>query len=209
MCVANLTPWASCHLWVVHAPGMPGSFSPPPTSKETTSYRSRHVSWCMSGSITRSGGENVPSIPSACTIRNFTYLARGPLTICFAVITVHNPLGPHNWNFNPTKYVNSSPWIALWIMAHYQIISAINIYDWIVHFLDSWRSVIRWECSNDHYWYTKIHNSIINMGLFDHLFIFAYTHHCYRSIRAVQCSARSRFGSQIGLTHQSIKLFRS
>ena len=36
----------------------------------------KHVSWCMSGSLTR--GENVPSIPGACTTRNFTYLARGP-----------------------------------------------------------------------------------------------------------------------------------
>ena len=37
-----------------------------------------HVSWCMSGSLTSSGGENAPSIPGACTTRNFTYLARGP-----------------------------------------------------------------------------------------------------------------------------------
>ena len=38
-----------------------------------------HVSWCMSGSLTRGGGENVPGIPGACAIRNVTYLARGPL----------------------------------------------------------------------------------------------------------------------------------
>ena len=31
-------------LRVVHAPGMPGKFSPPPISKETASYRSRHAS---------------------------------------------------------------------------------------------------------------------------------------------------------------------
>ena len=31
-------------LRVVHAPGMPGTFSPPPTSKETASKRSRHAS---------------------------------------------------------------------------------------------------------------------------------------------------------------------
>ena len=34
------------------------------------------VSWCMSGSPTRSGGENVPAIPGA--TRNFMYLVRGP-----------------------------------------------------------------------------------------------------------------------------------
>ena len=33
-----------------------------------------HVPWCMSGSLTRGGGENVPGIPGACAARNFTYL---------------------------------------------------------------------------------------------------------------------------------------
>ena len=37
-----------------------------------------HVPWCMSGSLFRGGGENVPGIPGACTTRNFTHLARGP-----------------------------------------------------------------------------------------------------------------------------------
>ena len=37
-----------------------------------------HVPWCMSGSLTHGGGENVPSIPGACATRNFTYLTRGP-----------------------------------------------------------------------------------------------------------------------------------
>ena len=30
-----------------------------------------HVPWCMSGSLTRGGGENVPGIPGACAIHNF------------------------------------------------------------------------------------------------------------------------------------------
>ena len=34
-----------------------------------------HVPWCMSGSLTRGCGENVPG---ACATRNFTYLERGP-----------------------------------------------------------------------------------------------------------------------------------
>ena len=29
-----------------------------------------HVSWCMSGSLTRGGGENLPGIPGACAARN-------------------------------------------------------------------------------------------------------------------------------------------
>ena len=32
-------------LQVVHGPGMPGTFSPPPTSKQTSSLRSGHTSW--------------------------------------------------------------------------------------------------------------------------------------------------------------------
>ena len=38
-----------------------------------------HVPWCMSGSLTRCGGENVPGIPVACATHNIAYLARGPL----------------------------------------------------------------------------------------------------------------------------------
>ena len=37
-----------------------------------------YVPWCMAGSLTRGGGENVPGIPGTCTTRNFAYLARGP-----------------------------------------------------------------------------------------------------------------------------------
>ena len=37
-----------------------------------------HVPWCMSGSVTRGGGENVPGIPGACATLNFSYLVRGP-----------------------------------------------------------------------------------------------------------------------------------
>ena len=35
-----------------------------------------HVPWCMSGSLTRDGGENVPGIPGAYATRNFVYLVR-------------------------------------------------------------------------------------------------------------------------------------
>ena len=36
-----------------------------------------HVPWCMSGSLARGGGGDVPGIPGACATRNFAYLARG------------------------------------------------------------------------------------------------------------------------------------
>ena len=37
-----------------------------------------HVPWCMLGSLTCGGGENVPGIPDACATRDFMYLATGP-----------------------------------------------------------------------------------------------------------------------------------
>ena len=37
-----------------------------------------HVPWCMSGLLTRGGGEKVPGIPGACATRNLAYLERGP-----------------------------------------------------------------------------------------------------------------------------------
>ena len=40
-----------------------------------------HMPWCISGSLTRGDGKNVPGIPGACTTRNCTYLARGPFHI--------------------------------------------------------------------------------------------------------------------------------
>ena len=38
-----------------------------------------HVPWCMSGSLTCGGMENVPGTPGACATRNFPYLVRGSL----------------------------------------------------------------------------------------------------------------------------------
>ena len=37
-----------------------------------------HVPWCMSGSLSHGGGENVLGIPSTCATRNFNNLTRGP-----------------------------------------------------------------------------------------------------------------------------------
>ena len=70
---------------VAHAPGIPGTFSPPPISKkllvsDTGMHHGTCVTygpWWMSGSLTRGGGENVPGIPGACATRDFLYLLRG------------------------------------------------------------------------------------------------------------------------------------
>ena len=66
-------------LRVVRLPRMLWTFSLPPTSKKPLVNDPggrhgtcvTHVPWCMSGSLTRGGGENVPRIPGACTTRNF------------------------------------------------------------------------------------------------------------------------------------------
>ena len=58
---------------VAHAPGMPGTFFPPPNWMEpfVSDHGMHHgtcvthVPWCMSGSLTHGGGENVPGIPGA------------------------------------------------------------------------------------------------------------------------------------------------
>ena len=47
-----------------------------------------HVPWCMSGSLTWGGGENVPGIPGACASRNCTYLARGPWSRLIFIIVI-------------------------------------------------------------------------------------------------------------------------
>ena len=50
-----------------------------------------HVPWCMSGSLTRGGGENIPGIPGACATRNFTYLVRGPWHFIHSYIHIYFP----------------------------------------------------------------------------------------------------------------------
>ena len=60
-----------------------------------------HVPWCMSGSLTRGGGEVVPGIPGACATRNFAYLVRGPLHETMVAVCLFASSGPNfsgNWN---------------------------------------------------------------------------------------------------------------
>ena len=50
-----------------------------------------HHGTCMSGSLTRGGGENVPDIPGACATRNFAYLVRGPWPRNISVVKLQVP----------------------------------------------------------------------------------------------------------------------
>ena len=85
-------------LWVVHALGMPGTFSPPPRFCDPDMHHGTcvtHVPWCMSGSLTSVsfevvGGKNVAGIPGACATRNFTYLVRGPCACSFTYPQLDN-----------------------------------------------------------------------------------------------------------------------
>ena len=80
-------------LRVTHAPGMPGTFSPPPTSKETAILRSRHASRHVRharavmhvGIVNPRRRGKRSRIPGGCAIRNFTYLARGPYNYNFLI----------------------------------------------------------------------------------------------------------------------------
>ena len=72
-------------LWIAHAPGMSGTFSPPPRVSNPDVHHGTcvtHVPWCMPGSLT-SGFLWIRwrRITGACATRNFTFLARGPYRV--------------------------------------------------------------------------------------------------------------------------------
>ena len=67
----------------------------------------KHVPWCMSGSLTNGGGENVPGIPGACATRNFAYLVRGPLPYDLGYDKSGNDLIKSGNNHYPKKFWSS------------------------------------------------------------------------------------------------------
>ena len=85
----NAFPWASYQIRKIVGCayiGNEGNVFPATDFKGTASYSypsmhhgtcATHMPWCMPRSLTRNGGENVPSIPGPCAIRNFAYLATG------------------------------------------------------------------------------------------------------------------------------------
>ena len=101
---------------VAHVPGMLGMFprhrfqrkplvSDPVMNHGTCVTR---VPWCMSGSPTCSGGENVPGIPGACTTRNFAYLARSPLIRTTSSFQNPHTPQPTTDPYPPTKQSKSA-----------------------------------------------------------------------------------------------------
>ena len=86
-------PWASCQIRKIASCACAGNagnipprrrFQRKPLVSDPGMHHGTcdtHVPWCMSGSLNRGGGENVPGIPGACATRNFTYLERGPWSV--------------------------------------------------------------------------------------------------------------------------------
>ena len=61
-----------------HAPGMPGTFSPPWQVSDPNMHHGTCVTY-VPRYMPSMAGKNFPSIPHACATCNFTYLARCPL----------------------------------------------------------------------------------------------------------------------------------
>ena len=53
------------------------------SEKKPYQIAATRVPWRIPGSLTRGGVESVSSITGACATRNYTYLVRGPVLLCF------------------------------------------------------------------------------------------------------------------------------
>ena len=66
-----------------------------------------HEPWCMSGSLTRGGRENIPGIPSACATCNFAYLLKDPFIVCHELgiqLPLHHRQSNHDWTIVPSLF---------------------------------------------------------------------------------------------------------
>ena len=86
-----------------------------------------HVSWCMSGSLTRSGRENVPGIPGACTTRNFCVSGKRPIWYKLNVQWVGTTNQKYYFLLATTKLIDW--WWSLWIYVEVMIIQLPNLTD--------------------------------------------------------------------------------
>ena len=143
-------------LWVAHAPGMPGTISPPPRVSDPHIHHGRcvtQVPWCRDHKIAVSfevgSRENVTSIPGACATRNFTYLVRSPWCVICGFIVWSTPCIDI-----VTLYITS-------YYKHYENVFAktrkqnnakILLYKWrlIVYLEESWKMSNRWQIVISH-----------------------------------------------------------
>ena len=92
-----------------------------------------HVPWCMSGSLTSGGGENVPGIPGACATFNFTYLARGPWTdVCFGELS-HYRFHNASVDMRQLDFIHNNFWFVINKNLHeksMRILSMFRCFQW-------------------------------------------------------------------------------
>ena len=133
-----------------------------------------HVPWCMSGSLTGGGGENVPGIPGACATRNFAYLIRGPYD-------KHN-IKSRGFVTSQHIVVRCPPawWKCSWIrLSHYCYYS-------FAHTLLHWNSTIdKWYVQTYVIWITLDANVIEQFSFLQHkpICIITFIIHVVRDIK--------------------------
>ena len=122
-------------LRAVHAPGMPGTFSPRHRIQRKSLVNDpgmhhgtcvTHVPWCMPGSLTRRAGENVPGIPGACatriwqealwtlcvhTIATRVYFCRLNVFLCF--VATNSCFCPWSLPSDTLSHMTTAVWLQL------------------------------------------------------------------------------------------------
>ena len=101
-----------------HAPGMPGTFSPPPRVSDPDMHHGMcvtHVPWCMSGSQTcgllwsRWRGKRSRHSRRMRTTCTFTYMVRGPMV---RAVSLNGVIKIDRYQFNPNKpHENASSYL--------------------------------------------------------------------------------------------------
>ena len=112
--------WASCQIRKItgaHAPGMPGTFSPPPRVSDMHHGTCvTHVPWCMQGSLTSGsfevGGEGKRSRHSRC-MRNPKFYVSGkrPMDTLFSSLDICVGNRQITSGFPWQKTSNLQPWL--------------------------------------------------------------------------------------------------
>ena len=92
-----------------------------------------HVSWCMSRSLTRGGGENVPGIPGACATHDFAYLVIGP----WALLTNQQYIRS-TWEIKHHGSFLNNTWYYIWSKGQLNV----NVFIWILPRKDThWKKI--------------------------------------------------------------------
>ena len=159
-------------LSTAHAPGMLGTFPPPPQVSDTDMHHGtcvKHVTWCMPGSLTSGfffqvgGGENIPGIPGAC-MRNPQFYDSGKRPIISPLCVRGIPV---TGEFPSKKFSSSRLWyfVCCWLAVFVeQTIVRSFVSDSVLR--PFWDSVHRGPCSP---YKPCNHNLHIGIIIFPHI----------------------------------------